>query len=52
MLEQIDMKLCSVEADIENFLSAQTEESKEVPENAKPEKLCEILKDVLSIREK
>lgn len=52
MLEQIDMKLCSVEADIENFSSAQTEESKEVQVNAKLEKLCEILKDVLSIREK
>ncbi|XP_042376871.1 uncharacterized protein LOC121970316 [Zingiber officinale] len=51
MFEQIDLKLCSVEADIDNFLSAQTEESKEVQVNAKLE-LCEILKDVLRIREK
>ncbi|CAL9061983.1 unnamed protein product [Musa banksii] len=54
ILENIDMQLKLLETDIENFLRSQsvTEETKQKQMNEKLEKLSEILKDVLSIRER
>ncbi|WOL04893.1 hypothetical protein Cni_G13615 [Canna indica] len=52
ILEHIDMKLRLVEADIENFLRFQVNESKEDQVNEKLQNMLEILKDVLSIRER
>ncbi|CAL9149608.1 unnamed protein product [Musa hybrid cultivar] len=53
ILENIDMQLKLLETDIENFLRSQsvTEETKQKQMNEKLEKLSEILKHVLSIRE-
>ncbi|RZS15731.1 hypothetical protein BHM03_00047602 [Ensete ventricosum] len=54
ILENFDMQLKLLETDIENFLRSQslTEEAKQKQMNEKLEKLSEILKDVLSIRER
>ncbi|WOL18422.1 hypothetical protein Cni_G27217 [Canna indica] len=52
ILEHIDMKLRLVEADIENFLRSQVNESKEAQVNEKLQNMSEILKDVLSVRER
>ncbi|CAL9773950.1 unnamed protein product [Musa acuminata subsp. burmannicoides] len=54
ILENIDMQLKLLETDIENFLRSQsvTEETQQKQMNEKLEKLSEILKDVLSIRER
>ncbi|URE15010.1 hypothetical protein MUK42_36458, partial [Musa troglodytarum] len=54
ILENLDMQLKLLETDIENFLRSQSlkEETKQKQMNEKLEKLSEILKDVLSIRER
>lgn len=54
ILEHIDGKLSLVEIDIEDFLKSQTSvgESNQKQVTEKLQKISEILKDVLSIREK